>query len=275
MCARILAHVGHPHADRRSRPVPRRGRAAATSGARPDAVAGRQPAPCQSRELEGAGVSPRAARASRWTRCATSATAARASRATPWPRSPRAGVQRSRWWRRTRASSPRRGSRSSPVQTARELQQVVEAAAKDADVVVMAAAVADFRPGALRRRQDQEDARRGRPRRGAHHRAGAQPRHPGRPRRGARRGGQPGHRRLRGRDRRRVRRRARARQGQARPQGLRPARRQRGGHRQDVRRRTTTPSTSCGRDRATSSTRAQPASTRSPPQCGTPCRRSC
>ena len=32
------------------------------------------------------------------------------------------------------------------VQTARELQQAVEAAAKDADVVVMAAAVADFRP---------------------------------------------------------------------------------------------------------------------------------
>ena len=46
-----------------------------------------------------------------------------------------------------------------PVGTALELQDAVTQAAKDADVVVMAAAVADFRPG-LRGGQDQEVPRR-------------------------------------------------------------------------------------------------------------------
>ncbi|CAM5486023.1 Coenzyme A biosynthesis bifunctional protein CoaBC [Streptomyces tanashiensis] len=47
------------------------------------------------------------------------------------------------------------------VGTAVQLREAVLKAAADADAVVMAAAVADFRPGRLRPRQDQEDGRRG------------------------------------------------------------------------------------------------------------------
>ena len=46
-----------------------------------------------------------------------------------------------------------------PVETALELQAAVTDAARDADVVVMAAAVADFRPAGYAGHQDQEDAR--------------------------------------------------------------------------------------------------------------------
>ena len=62
------------------------------------------------------------------------------------------------------------------VGTAVELREAVLTAAADADAVVMAAAVADFRPADVRRRKDQEEGRRGA--RPAH--AGAQSGHPGR-----------------------------------------------------------------------------------------------
>ena len=50
------------------------------------------------------------------------------------------------------------------MQTTREMREAVLDAAKAADVVVMAAAVADFRPTDARHREDQEGARASRPR---------------------------------------------------------------------------------------------------------------
>ena len=117
----------------------------------------------------------------------------------------------------------------------------VLAAAADADVVVMAAAVADFRPADVRRQQDQEDRRPADAPTAASWCATrtswpsscASARAPGQVRR-----------RLRRRDRRRRRRRAGPRPGQAGPQGLRPARGQRGRRRARPSGRPTTPRSS-------------------------------
>ena len=102
-----------------------------------------------------------------------------------------------------------------PVRSAAELRDVTLVAAADADVVVMAAAVADFRPARPSRpRSRRRPARRRRSRWSA-------------PRTCCRAGGRaparPAGRRLRRRDRRRRGRLARPRPAQAGPQGLRPA----------------------------------------------------
>ena len=82
---------------------------------------------------------------------------------------------------RTSRSSPRstcprqHGATVVQVETAAQMQAAMERAAQDADVVVMAAAVADFRPVVAGRRQDQEGRRR------APDRARADARHPRRP----------------------------------------------------------------------------------------------
>lgn len=106
--------------------------------------------------------------------------------------------------------------------TAVQLREAVLKASADADVVVMAAAVADFRPAAYASGKIKKKDGRGA---GADH-ARPQPRHP---RRGRCRPGQArtARRRIRRRDRRRPRQRAR----EAPPQGLRPPRRERGGER--------------------------------------------
>ena len=78
-----------------------------------------------------------------------------------------------------------------PVETALELQAAVTDAVRDADVVVMAAAVADFRPASYadhKIKKTTTPGRRCRRRVGAHRRAGAQPR------RARRAGGGPGER---------------------------------------------------------------------------------
>ena len=179
VCERILAH---PPLPRTERPRPPAGPAASE-------LAGRRVV-----------VSP-VAPASRSTRCATWATAARASRATRWPPWPPAAAPSVTLVAANTALPAPAGVTVVPVSTALELQAAVERAAKDADVVVMAAAVADFRPAhytdaKIKKTHDPDRARR-RP----DHRAGAQPRHPRRAGRGPRRGGQPGHRRVRRRDR--------------------------------------------------------------------------
>ena len=106
-----------------------------------------------------------------------------------------------------RRSRPPPASTSCRVDTAAEMEHAVLSRADDADVVVMAAAVADFRPvdaaGAKIKKADGVPAGGAR----AHHR------HPRRPRRAA--APRPDDRRLRGRDRRPARQRRR----QARPQG--------------------------------------------------------
>ena len=152
----------------------------------------------------GGSSSPPAGRASRWTRCGSWATARRASKGRPWPRwPPRAGAEVTLVAATMRASVPA-GVTVVPVETALDLQEAVTKAAVGADVVVMCAAVADFRPAHYAGQQDQEDVRhvRARPchpataperrstsgRVGADHRAGAQPRHP---RRAGRRPGGP------------------------------------------------------------------------------------
>ena len=95
--------------------------------------------------------SPPAAPASRSTPCASSPTAAAASRATPSPpRPPPAGAEVTLVTHR-RPARRRRRRRRATVETAAEMQAAVEAAGADADVVVMAAAVADFRPEGRRR----------------------------------------------------------------------------------------------------------------------------
>ena len=97
-----------------------------------------------------ASSSPPAAPASRSTPCGSSPTAAPASRATPSPPRPRPGAPTScssapstcRRRRRARRAPSRRRPRCRPPSSA----------TPDADVIVMAAAVADFRPKAGRRR---------------------------------------------------------------------------------------------------------------------------
>ena len=71
------------------------------------------------------------------------------------------------------------------VASAADMEAAVVPRSGDADVIVMAAAVADFRPGGRGRPQDQEG------RRPARDRARAHPRLPGRPRRGASRPARP------------------------------------------------------------------------------------
>ena len=140
--------------------------------------------------------SPPAAPASRSTRCASSATARRASRATPSPRRPPPGAPRSPWSPPSTGRSPP-ASRSSGSRPRPRWRRPCWPAPTAADVVVMAAAVADFRPG--RRRPTSKikkaDGRaRGRPR--------ADRRHPRRPRRAQ--AARPDAGRLRRRDRRRA-----------------------------------------------------------------------
>ena len=96
--------------------------------------------------------------ASRSTRCATSATAASGKQGYALAR---AAAERGAEVTLVSSSSlpAPDGVTVVPVETALELQAAVTDAARDADVVVMAAAVADFRPASLRRPQDQEDAR--------------------------------------------------------------------------------------------------------------------
>jgi len=111
-----------------------------------------------------------------------------------------------------------------PVGTAVQLREAVLKAAADADAVVMAAAVADFRPGTYAtgkiKKKDGQDPDRART-------------EPGHPRGGLRRPRppRPGGRRFRRRDGRR----AGQRPGEAPAQGLRPARGERGGGEQDIR----------------------------------------
>ena len=83
-----------------------------------------------------------------------------------------------------RPAGARRRRASSPVETAAEMATAVLGPRRQADVIVMAAAVADFRPVAAGRRQDQEG------RRAARDRARADPRHPRRPRARRKRPGQ-------------------------------------------------------------------------------------
>ena len=120
--------------------------------------------------------SPRAAPASRSTRCASSATAPPASRATRWPAPPSPAGARVTLVAANIALPDPAGVDVVRVGTAVQLREAVLKAAADADAVVMAAAVADFRPADVRRREDQEEgrpgARAGRP--------GPQPGHPGR-----------------------------------------------------------------------------------------------
>jgi phosphopantothenoylcysteine decarboxylase/phosphopantothenate--cysteine ligase len=127
-------------------------------------------------------------------RCASSATARRASRATPWPRRC-AGVPGHA--RHHGDSLP--GARPVEVvsvESAAEMQDAVTARAGAADVVVMAAAVADFRPVAVAPRQDQEG-------RAVAARSASSPRR--HPRRARRTKPRPGAGRLRRRDHRRGR----------------------------------------------------------------------
>ena len=148
-CVVLEPAVGPAHRRRH-----RQGPAARARGdlrGRPPAccAAGRRAAPTS----PGAGSwSPPAAPASRSTRCASSATAPRGkqgyalARGRRGPRAPR-----SPWSRRNvGAARPGRGRPSSASGRPRELREAVLAAAADADAVVMAAAVADFRPGRRR-----------------------------------------------------------------------------------------------------------------------------
>ena len=98
---------------------------------------------------------------------------------------PRDRRGRARGGARTSCSSPPRaspsppGSRSVAVETAEQMRDAVLARADDCDVVVMAAAVADFRPKAVAAREAEEGRRR------ARDRARADRRHPRRARRRA------------------------------------------------------------------------------------------
>ena len=98
----------------------------------------------------------RAGPASRSTACASSATARRGGWASRWPprRPPRRrGDARGR---QRRAARPAPASGPSPVGTAAELQAACEAEFDRTDVLLMAAAVADFRPAAVAADQAQE-----------------------------------------------------------------------------------------------------------------------
>jgi phosphopantothenoylcysteine decarboxylase/phosphopantothenate--cysteine ligase len=101
--------------------------------------------------------SPPAARASRSTRCGSSATARPGAWASRWPRRPRPGRRRHRG-RRQRRAAPPPGIRYVDVSTAAELQAACEAEFAAADVLLMAAAVADFRPAAASRGRSRRTA---------------------------------------------------------------------------------------------------------------------
>ena len=95
--------------------------------------------------------SPPAAPASRSTPCASSATAPAAGRAWPSPPPPRAAAPASSSWPPTssgRCSRPSRASRCARWRPPRSCATPCATAATGADVVIMAAAVADFRPAA-------------------------------------------------------------------------------------------------------------------------------
>ena len=87
-----------------------------------------------------------AAPASRWTPSGSWATAPPASRAWRWPLPPATPAPPSGCWPPTWTSRRRPASTWSAVETALELREAVLHAAADSDVVIMAAAVADFRP---------------------------------------------------------------------------------------------------------------------------------
>ncbi len=92
--------------------------------------------------------SPPAAPVSPSTRSGSSPTARRASRATPWPSGPRRAAPRSPWSPPCTGRS-RPASRRVAVDSAAEMEQAVLERSAAADIVVMAAAVADFRPVAV------------------------------------------------------------------------------------------------------------------------------
>ena len=94
----------------------------------------------------GACSSPRAAPASRSTACATSATAPRAAWATRWLSARPRGERRSPCWRPTSRCPTRRGWRSSRSPRPPSLPPRPQREFAGADVLLMAAAVADFRP---------------------------------------------------------------------------------------------------------------------------------
>ena len=162
---RDVAAPRHP-GERRHPPPSRRGRAAAGGGpahrarlrSRPAARAGRHrgagrwscwtPAPRPSPTTwPGAGSSSApAAPVSRWTRCATWATARRASRAGRWPGSPRPAAPTSSSSRPTSSCRRRSASAWSRSAPPRSCGRRCSPRPPEADVVVMAAAVADFRP---------------------------------------------------------------------------------------------------------------------------------
>ena len=170
-----------------------------------------------------------AAPARRSIRCASSATRPRASRATRSPRSPPPAARGSRWSRANVDLPDPAGVDVVPVVSALELRDAVHKVGRG-----------------RRRRGDGRGrrrlpARRRRPATRSRRTGSRSPpieldREPGRARRAGRRpASRPGDRRVRRRDRRRHRDRARARPRQAGPQGLRPARRQRGRRGQGVR----------------------------------------
>ena len=112
------------------------------------AVEGARPPPARARRTACASSSPRAARASRSTRSATSATAPRAGWASRSPRRPRRSAPRSRSSPRTSRCRGDPAVRYVDVETAAELQAACDDEFAACDVLVMAAAVADFRPAA-------------------------------------------------------------------------------------------------------------------------------
>ena len=115
------------------------------------------PTRCRATSRAGGWSCPRAAPARRWIPCASSGTARRAGRGT---RSPAVAAQRGAAVTLVAAHTADLADPAAVdvvrAGSARELREAVLAAAKGADAVVMAAAVADFRPGGARRQQDQE-----------------------------------------------------------------------------------------------------------------------
>lgn len=141
VCARILAHAGHPHAARPD------GRPDTRSPAAGDAAQARGIRAGESRALEGRRVVVSAG----GTREPLDPVRYLGNRSSGKQGYALAAVAAGRGAEVTLVAAnatlePPPGVTVVAVQTARELQEAVEAAAKDADVVVMAAAVADFRP---------------------------------------------------------------------------------------------------------------------------------
>jgi phosphopantothenoylcysteine decarboxylase/phosphopantothenate--cysteine ligase len=141
VCARILAHAGHPHA---ARPDGRLDTRPAGAG---DVSQARGIRTGESRALEGRRVVVSAG----GTREPLDPVRYLGNRSSGKQGYALAAVAASRGAEVTLVAAnatlePPAGVTVVAVQTARELQEAVEAAAKDADVVVMAAAVADFRP---------------------------------------------------------------------------------------------------------------------------------